>query len=39
MTIKGKKIVGEDIAEELVLVKFIDGKSSSKIIEKIQRGK
>ena len=36
---KGKKIVGEDIAEELVLVKFIDGKSSSKIIEKIQRGK
>ena len=36
---KGKKVVGEDIAEELILVEFIEGKSSSKTIEKIKKGK
>jgi len=36
---KGKKVVGEDIAEELVLVDFISGKSSSITIEKIKKGK
>jgi len=35
---KGKKVVGEDIAEELILVEFIEGKSSTKIIEKIKKG-
>ena len=35
---KGKKVVGEDIAEELILVEFIEGKSSSKTIEKIKKG-
>ena len=36
---KGKKVIGEDIAEELILVEFIEGKSSSKTIEKIKKGK
>ena len=36
---KDKQVVGEDIAEELVLVDFIAGKSSTKIIEKIKKGK
>ena len=36
---KGKKVVGEDIAEELILVDFIVGKSSTKTIEKIKKGK
>ena len=35
---KGKEIVGEDIADELILVDFIKGKSSSLIIEKIKKG-
>ena len=33
---KGKKIVGDDLAKEVRLVNFIDGKSTSKIIEKIE---
>lgn len=33
---EGKKVVGQDIVEELKLVKFVEGKSTSKIIEKIQ---
>ena len=33
---KGKKVVGEDIAKELVLIDFIKGKSTSKTILKIQ---
>jgi len=33
---KGKKVVGEDIAKELVLIDFIEGKSTSKTILKIQ---
>ena len=36
---KDKQVVGEDIAEELVLVDFIAGKSSTKTIEKIKKGK
>ena len=33
---EGKEVVGSDIAEEVVLIAFIEGKSTSKIIEKIQ---
>ena len=33
---EGKKVVGQDIADELRLVKFVDGKSTTKIIEQIQ---
>ncbi len=36
---KDKKVVGDDIAEELVLVEFVEGKSSTKTIEKIKKGK
>ncbi len=32
---EGKSVVGEDIADELRLVQFVDGKSTTKIIEKI----
>jgi D-beta-D-heptose 7-phosphate kinase/D-beta-D-heptose 1-phosphate adenosyltransferase len=31
----GKKVVGQDIAKELQLIKFIDGKSTSKTIKRI----
>jgi len=31
---KGKEVVGSDIAKELRLVNFVDGKSTTKIIEK-----
>ena len=34
---KGSKIVGEDIAEKVELIDFINGKSTSKTIEKIKR--
>ena len=34
---KGKEVVGQDIADELKLVEFVDGKSSTKTIEKIQK--
>jgi D-beta-D-heptose 7-phosphate kinase / D-beta-D-heptose 1-phosphate adenosyltransferase len=33
---KGKEVVGQDIADELKLVEFVDGKSSTKTIEKIK---
>jgi len=33
---KGKKVVGSEFAKELQLVDFVDGKSTSKIIEKIE---
>ncbi|MDA9801532.1 D-glycero-beta-D-manno-heptose-7-phosphate kinase [Candidatus Pseudothioglobus singularis] len=33
---KGKKVVGQDVAKDLRLVNFIDGKSTSKTIERIQ---
>jgi len=34
---KGQVVVGEDIADELKLVSLVDGKSTTKTIEKIQR--
>ena len=34
---EGKKVVGQDIASELKLVQFVDGKSTSRIINKIQQ--
>jgi len=34
---KGKKVVGEDIAEELILVEFIKNKSSTQVINKIKK--
>jgi D-beta-D-heptose 7-phosphate kinase/D-beta-D-heptose 1-phosphate adenosyltransferase len=34
---EGKKIVGQDIAKEVKLVKFIDGKSTTKTIERMQK--
>ncbi|MEA2019086.1 MAG: D-glycero-beta-D-manno-heptose-7-phosphate kinase [Campylobacterota bacterium] len=33
---EGKQVVGSDIAKELKLVQFVDGKSTTKTIEKIQ---
>jgi len=36
---EGKEVVGQDIAEELKFVEFVEGKSSSKTIKKIQQGK
>ena len=36
---EGKKVVGEDIVNKLVIVKFEDGKSTTRIINKIQQGK
>ncbi len=35
---QGKKVVGEDIVNKLVIVKFEHGKSTTKIINKIQQG-
>ena len=35
---KGKEVIGEDIADELKLVEFVDGKSSTQTIQKIQKG-
>ena len=35
---EGKKVIGQDIAEELKLVKFLDGKSSTETIKKIRKG-
>ena len=32
---EGKQVVGQDIVKELKLVKFIDGQSTSEIIERI----
>ena len=36
---KDKKIVGSDIAKEVRLIEFIEGKSTTKIIERIQGAK
>ena len=33
---KGKQVIGEDIVKELILIDFIEGKSTSKTILKIQ---
>ena len=35
---KGKQVVGTEFAKELKLVNFVDGKSTTKTIEKIQQG-
>jgi len=35
---EGKDVVGQDIAGELRLVQFVDGKSTTRTIEKIQQG-
>lgn len=32
----GKEVVGQDVAKELKLIKFIDGKSTTKTIQRIQ---
>ena len=34
---KGKEVIGQDIADELKLVQFVDGKSTTRTIEKIQK--
>ena len=34
---EGKQVVGQDIANELKLVQFVDGKSTTKTIQKIQQ--
>jgi len=34
---KGKEVVGQNIAKELQIVKFIDGKSTTKTIERIKK--
>ncbi len=36
---EGKTVVGQEIADELRLVQFVDGKSTTKIIERIQNDK
>jgi D-beta-D-heptose 7-phosphate kinase/D-beta-D-heptose 1-phosphate adenosyltransferase len=33
---EGKDVVGQDIVNELKLVQFVDGKSTTKIIQRIQ---
>ena len=35
---EGKEVVGQDIADELILVEFVKGKSSTKTIQKIIQG-
>ena len=35
---EGKEVVGQDIADELKIVEFFDGKSTTKTIKKIQQG-
>jgi D-beta-D-heptose 7-phosphate kinase / D-beta-D-heptose 1-phosphate adenosyltransferase len=35
---EGEKVVGQDIVDELILVEFVEGKSSSQMINKIQKG-
>ena len=34
---KDKAVIGEDLVDELILVDFIEGQSSSNTIEKIRR--
>lgn len=34
---EGKSVVGEDLVDELRLVKFVDGRSTTKMIQKINR--
>jgi len=35
---EGEDVVGQDIAEELKLVQFVDGRSTTRTIKKIQQG-
>ncbi len=35
---KGKEVVGSDIAKEVKLIRFVEGKSTSLLIEKISKG-
>jgi len=35
---EGKEVIGQDIADDLKLVEFVDDKSSTQTIEKIQKG-
>ena len=35
---ESKEVIGQDIADELKSVEFLDGKSSTQTIEKIQKG-
>jgi len=35
---EGKEVVGQEIADELRLVQFVEGKSTTKTIERIQKG-
>jgi len=35
---EGKEVVGSDIADEVVLIEFVDGKSTTSLIEKINKG-
>ena len=35
---EGEEVIGQDIADELKLVEFVDGKSSTQTIQKIQKG-
>ncbi len=34
---EGKEVIGQDIADELKLVQFVDGKSTTRTIQKIQQ--
>jgi len=34
---EGKEVVGQDIADELKLIQFVDGKSTTQTIDKIQK--
>ena len=36
---QGKEVVGQDLVKELKLVDFVEGKSTTKIIQKVQKGK
>jgi len=34
---EGKEVIGSDIANEVKLVQFVDGRSTTKTIDKIQK--
>jgi D-beta-D-heptose 7-phosphate kinase/D-beta-D-heptose 1-phosphate adenosyltransferase len=36
---KGEKVIGHDLVDELIIIDFIEGKSSTRTIEKIKNGK
>ena len=35
---KGKKVIGEDLADDLVILEYVKGKSTSEIINQINKG-